>query len=151
MCRILCVLQLTMKDLTRICAADVANVGSDISRLRGFVDSSYAQFALLGVQLMWTTDVQSALEQASSHVVVVVIFMMARRRGCFESNNQLAHKYHTCRTTGGSHLRTLISSKSRTDRHVRTSRDTRAKTVSATTSLNPPSRPGECSHRGSCM
>lgn len=58
-------LQLTMKDLTRICAADVANVGSDISRLRGFVDSSYAQFALLGVQLMWTTDVQSALEQAS--------------------------------------------------------------------------------------
>ena len=60
------VLQLTMKDLTRICAADVANVGSDISRLRGFVDSSYAQFALLGVQLMWTTDVQSALEQASS-------------------------------------------------------------------------------------
>ena len=58
--------QLTMKDLTRICAADVANVGSDISRLRGFVDSSYAQFALLGVQLMWTTDVQSALEQASS-------------------------------------------------------------------------------------
>lgn len=59
-------LQLTMKDLTRICAADVANVGSDISRLRGFVDSSYAQFALLGVQLMWTTDVQSALEQASN-------------------------------------------------------------------------------------
>lgn len=55
-----------MKDLTRICAADVANVGSDISRLRGFVDSSYAQFALLGVQLMWTTDVQSALEQVSS-------------------------------------------------------------------------------------
>lgn len=58
--------QLTMKDLTRICAADVANVGSDISRLRGFVDSSYAQFALLGVQLMWTTDVQSALEQVGS-------------------------------------------------------------------------------------
>lgn len=55
-----------MKDLTRICAADVANVGNDISRLRGFVDSSYAQFALLGVQLMWTTDVQSALEQAST-------------------------------------------------------------------------------------
>lgn len=58
--------QLTMKDLTRICAADVANVGSDISRLRGFVDTSYAQFALLGVQLMWTTDVQSALEQVGS-------------------------------------------------------------------------------------
>lgn len=57
-------IQLTMKDLTRICAADVANVGGDISRLRGFVDGSYAQFALLGVQLMWTTDVQSALEQA---------------------------------------------------------------------------------------
>lgn len=53
-----------MKDLTRICAADVANVGGDISRLRGFVDGSYAQFSLLGVQLMWTTDVQSALEQA---------------------------------------------------------------------------------------
>lgn len=59
------VVQLTMKDLTRICAADVANVGQDISRLRGFVDSSYAQFALLGVQLMWTTDVQSALEQVT--------------------------------------------------------------------------------------
>ena len=56
--------QLTMKDLTRICAADVSSVGNDISRLRGFVDGSYAQFALLGVQLMWTTDVQSALEQA---------------------------------------------------------------------------------------
>lgn len=62
-----------MKDLTRICAADVANVGSDISRLRGFVDSSYAQFALLGVQLMWTTDVQSALEQVSSFVVVIAL------------------------------------------------------------------------------
>ncbi|CAM9125412.1 unnamed protein product [Ectocarpus sp. 4 AP-2014] len=63
LCDLLFKMQLTMKDLTRICAADVANVGSDISRLRGFVDSSYAQFALLGVQLMWTTDVQSALEQ----------------------------------------------------------------------------------------
>lgn len=52
-----------MKDLTRICAGDVANVGQDISRLRGFVDGAYAQFALLGIQLMWTTDVQSALEQ----------------------------------------------------------------------------------------
>lgn len=52
-----------MKDLTRICASDVANVGQDISRLRGFVDGAYAQFALLGVQLMWTTDVQTALEQ----------------------------------------------------------------------------------------
>lgn len=62
-------LQLSMKDLTRICAADVSSVGNDISRLRGFVDSSYAQFALLGVQLMWTTDVQSALEQASAPIV----------------------------------------------------------------------------------
>lgn len=59
-----------MKDLTRICAADVANVGNDISRLRGFVDSSYAQFALLGVQLMWTADVQSALEQVCMYVCI---------------------------------------------------------------------------------
>lgn len=63
--------QLTMKDLTRICAADVSSVGNDISRLRGFVDGSYAQFALLGVQLMWTTDVQSALEQARALILLL--------------------------------------------------------------------------------
>jgi dynein heavy chain len=52
-----------MKDLCRICAGEVAAMGGDIGGLRHFVDGNIAQFALLGIQLLWTTDVQSALEQ----------------------------------------------------------------------------------------
>ncbi|CAM9244386.1 unnamed protein product [Chrysoparadoxa australica] len=63
LCDLLYKMQLTMKDLTRICAGEVANTTGDISALRPFVDGSIAQMALLGIQLMWTTDVQSSLEQ----------------------------------------------------------------------------------------
>lgn len=55
--------QLTMKDLCRTCAIDIhAQVGNDITQLRKFVDSNIAQFALLGIQLLWTMDCQTALE-----------------------------------------------------------------------------------------
>jgi dynein heavy chain, axonemal len=59
-------MQLTMKDLCRACAIDVATVGNDIAGggLRRFVDAHIAQFALLGIQLLWTMDCQTALEQA---------------------------------------------------------------------------------------
>lgn len=56
-------MQLTMKDLCRACAIDIhAQVGNDISQLRKFVDNNIAQFALLGIQLLWTMDCQTALE-----------------------------------------------------------------------------------------
>ena len=56
-------MQLTMKDLCRTCAIDIhAQVGNDISQLRKFVDNNIAQFALLGIQLLWTMDCQTALE-----------------------------------------------------------------------------------------
>ena len=55
-------MQLTMKDINRNCAGDLSVVASDISQLRGFVDNNISQFALLGIQLLWTIDMQSALE-----------------------------------------------------------------------------------------
>ncbi|RHY37518.1 hypothetical protein DYB25_000117 [Aphanomyces astaci] len=56
-------MQLTMKDICRHCASDVAAMSADIKRMREFVDRYVAQFALLGIQMMWTADVQAALEQ----------------------------------------------------------------------------------------
>ncbi|CCI47848.1 unnamed protein product [Albugo candida] len=56
-------MQITMKDHCRQCAGDIAVVGSDLKRLREFVDRHVAQFALLGIQMMWTMDLQTALEQ----------------------------------------------------------------------------------------
>ncbi|OQS07437.1 dynein heavy chain [Thraustotheca clavata] len=56
-------MQLTMKDICRHCANDVGAMSADIKRMREFVDRYVAQFALLGIQLMWTNDVQTALEQ----------------------------------------------------------------------------------------
>ncbi|KAH9103464.1 hypothetical protein AeMF1_002875 [Aphanomyces euteiches] len=56
-------MQLTMKDICRHCASDVGAMSADIKRMREFVDRYVAQFALLGIQMMWTADVQSALEQ----------------------------------------------------------------------------------------
>eukprot|EP00937_MAST-01D_sp_MAST-1D-sp2_P000239 g239.t1 len=55
-------MQLTMKALCEVCA--VACRGPD---LRVFVDSSCGQFALLGIQLNWTTDATTALEQCKSN------------------------------------------------------------------------------------
>ena len=56
-------MRLTMKDHARACAAGVLEVQSDLSRLRSLVDGSIAQFALLAVQIMWTYETQTALEQ----------------------------------------------------------------------------------------
>ena len=56
-------MQLTMKDISRNCASDAAAV-SAISDLRKFVDSYIAQFALLGIQMLWTSDMQTALDSS---------------------------------------------------------------------------------------
>jgi len=56
----------TMKDICRNCAAEIQNVKDDIDQLRGFVDRFVAQFALLGIQFLWTLDCQSALDQCKT-------------------------------------------------------------------------------------
>ncbi len=66
LCDLLQSMQLSMKNLTRSCAANILSVSKDISGLRGFVDGSVAQMALLGVQMLWTADVQLALEKCQS-------------------------------------------------------------------------------------
>lgn len=63
LCDILKKMQLTCKDLARNCAADVNSVAVDLSLLRKFVDDYIAQFSLLGIQILWTMDMQSALDQ----------------------------------------------------------------------------------------
>jgi dynein heavy chain len=56
-------MQFTMKDLTRSAAGDLNTVASDINnQLRPFVNNNNAQFALLGIQILWTTDMQISLE-----------------------------------------------------------------------------------------
>jgi dynein heavy chain len=64
-------MQRTMKDHARNCAAGVAEVISDISKLRTLVDNSIAQFALLAVQLMWSYDTQTALEQCRTKKTIM--------------------------------------------------------------------------------
>jgi len=54
--------QVTMKDICRNCAADIIVASHDVKSLRGFVDNYIAQFALLGIQFLWSTDVQGALD-----------------------------------------------------------------------------------------
>lgn len=56
-------MQLTMKDISRNCASDLVQFSSTIDGLRSFVDNYIAQFSLLGIQLLWTSDMQIALEQ----------------------------------------------------------------------------------------
>ena len=63
LCDILKRMQLTCKDIARNCAADVNSVAVDLSLLRKFVDDYVAQFSLLGIQILWTMDMQNALEQ----------------------------------------------------------------------------------------
>ena len=60
-------MRLTLKDHARSCAADVLGVQHDLSKLRPLVDKNIAQFALLAVQIMWTYETQSALEQCKSN------------------------------------------------------------------------------------
>ncbi|RYG67614.1 hypothetical protein EON64_07065, partial [archaeon] len=63
LCELLRKMQLTMKDLTRNCASDLAALAGELGQLRNFVDNNIAQFSLLGIQILWTTDMQLALEQ----------------------------------------------------------------------------------------
>ena len=60
-------MQRAMKHHARACAAGVADVMRDISRLRTLVDQNIAQFALLAVQLMWSYETQTALEQCRTN------------------------------------------------------------------------------------
>jgi len=59
-------MQITMKDLCRLSAGEVSTIQQDIHSLRHFVDTNIAQFSLLGIQLMWTADQQTALEQCKT-------------------------------------------------------------------------------------
>ncbi|RYE84765.1 MAG: hypothetical protein EOO65_01700, partial [Methanosarcinales archaeon] len=54
-------MQLTMKELCEECAIEASMVSSDLGSLRKFVDNSCGQYALLGLQFMWSTDTESAL------------------------------------------------------------------------------------------
>jgi Hydrolytic ATP binding site of dynein motor region/Dynein heavy chain, N-terminal region 2 len=63
LCDLLKKMQLSMKDLARSCANDVISVQNDLSQLRSFVDNYISQFALLGVQMLWTRDQGEALDQ----------------------------------------------------------------------------------------
>ena len=45
----------TLKDILRTMAVDASAI-SHPSQLRGFVDVQCSQYALLGIQLLWTTD-----------------------------------------------------------------------------------------------
>ncbi len=60
-----------MKDHARSCAAGVAEVISDLSKLRSLVDNSIAQFALLAVQLMWSYETQTTLEQCRAKKIIM--------------------------------------------------------------------------------
>ena len=59
-------MQLTMKDISRNAASDMVMLVSDIRQLRSFVDNYIAQFALLGIQQLWTLENQIALEKLSN-------------------------------------------------------------------------------------
>jgi dynein heavy chain len=54
--------QVTLKDICKLMVLDCATATADVKALRHFVDTYIAQFALLGVQMMWTTDTQGALD-----------------------------------------------------------------------------------------
>ena len=64
-------MQTTLKDIARNAAADIAVQGQSIPALRGFVDSYIAQFSLLGIQLLWTTDTQNALDLCRSKKTIM--------------------------------------------------------------------------------
>ena len=59
-------MRLTLKDHARSCSGGMLDVQNDLSKLRPLVDSNIAQFALLAVQMMWTYETQTALEQCKS-------------------------------------------------------------------------------------
>jgi dynein heavy chain, axonemal len=59
-------MQSTMKSLAFEAACDIACVEEDLSLLKPFVDKSCGQYALLGIQLLWTRLVEEALESYQS-------------------------------------------------------------------------------------
>jgi dynein heavy chain len=59
-------MRLTLKDHAKMCSAGVLDVQNDLSKLRPLVDSNIAQFALLAIQIMWTYETQTALEQCKT-------------------------------------------------------------------------------------
>jgi dynein heavy chain len=70
----------TMKELAQEAATDIASIGASavastaagnstsggLDGLRTFVDNQCAQYALLGLQLMWTADCQMALDNSKT-------------------------------------------------------------------------------------
>lgn len=59
-------MRLTLKDHARTSSAGVLAIQTDLAKLRPLVDSNIAQFALLAVQILWTYETQTALEQCGS-------------------------------------------------------------------------------------
>jgi dynein heavy chain len=60
--------QHTMKQLLARTASQAAGIdGGSLDRLRGLVDGVCAQLALLAVQFIWTTDMQTALEECRTN------------------------------------------------------------------------------------
>ena len=56
----------TLKDITRNCAYTVYDMEDAIGDLEDFVNVMGGQFALLGIQIMWTADIEDALEAAAA-------------------------------------------------------------------------------------
>jgi dynein heavy chain len=63
--------QRSMKAVCGEAAADIGSVSSDIETLRSFVDKFPGQFALLGIQLLWTSDMQYALENCKAKKTIM--------------------------------------------------------------------------------
>ncbi|KAL3815567.1 hypothetical protein ACHAXA_000299 [Cyclostephanos tholiformis] len=59
-------MRFTLKDHARSSSAAVLAIQNDLSKLRPLVDNNIAQFALLAVQILWTYETQTALEQCGS-------------------------------------------------------------------------------------
>jgi dynein heavy chain len=57
----------SLKDVTRNCAYTVYDMEDPIGDLEDFVNMMGGQFALLGIQIMWTADIEDALEAAASN------------------------------------------------------------------------------------
>ena len=57
----------TMKDLCRLCAGEILTGPGRNSNddLRVFVDHEIAQFALLGIQILWTDLQETALDESA--------------------------------------------------------------------------------------
>ena len=65
LCELLKKMQITMKDVCRECSMNMIQLlgPQGVQQLRGFVDRFLAQFALLGIQMLWSVENTIALEQ----------------------------------------------------------------------------------------